>query len=205
MLRVTPMNKHCCRSLPLLERYHSASTEIILSSRSVVHPTSTSIFWFRRVYRAKMWMERKYIACEVDRLLHTLLNVKRLIAFFSAMKAQDLLLYRLVFCFHPCQIPFRMPNRPVPPWDIGKTWGWFSLYETEKLTPRRDSWDIAVSSSSLSAAPSWMSGIHRHWGGGGGENCVCLNFKNRLLAGNEYPATVAQLCLSESKSNPRGC
>lgn len=38
-----------------------------------------------------------------------------------------------------------------------------------------------------------------------GENHVCLNFKNRLLAGNEYPATVAQLCLSESKSNPRGC
>lgn len=34
----------------------------------------------------------------------------------------------------------------------------------EKLTLRWDSWDVAVSSFSLSAAPSWMSGIHRHRG-----------------------------------------
>lgn len=46
-------------------------------------------------------MERKYIVCEVDGLLHTLLNIKRLTAFFfSTMKVQDLSLYHLLFYFH---------------------------------------------------------------------------------------------------------
>lgn len=93
-------------------------------------------------------------------ILHS--TLKSLLLFFTLKNESSL--YPLLFYFHPCQIPFLMSNQPSPPWDTGKTWGWFSLYETEKLTLCWDSWDIAVSSFSLSAAPSWMSGIHRHWG-----------------------------------------
>lgn len=141
---------------------------------------------------------KKYIACETDGLLYTSLNWKAYCFFFTPKSGSSLC--HLLF-FHPCQIPFQMSNQASPLWDIGKTRGWFSLYETEKLTLCWDSWGIAVSSFSLSAAPSWMSGIHRYWGR--------LMFAWILKAGcllgmNEYPATVAQLCLLKSKSNLSG-
>lgn len=121
--------------------------------------------------------------------------------FFSLVKVQVLLTYHLLFYFHPCQIPFLMSNQPAPPWDTGKMWGWFSLYETEKLALLEQlghscQFLFIISSTQLDV---WNSQTL-------GETHVCLNFKSRLLAGNEYPATVAQLCLlKKSKSNPSGC
>lgn len=82
MLRVTPVTVHYSQSPILLDEYLSASTEISFSSQPVVPPASILIFKFRKVCRARMRMERKYIVCEVDGLLHTLLNIKRLTAFF---------------------------------------------------------------------------------------------------------------------------
>lgn len=91
-----------------------------------------------------------------------------------------------------------MPDHPALLWDTSKPQGWFSIYEAEKAALHRDSWDIAVSPFSLSAAPSWISGIQTLR-----EKYVCLHFKNRLIAGYEYPATVAQLCLCETEQFPK--
>lgn len=164
MLRVAPLDTHCCRSLVLLERSGSVSTEIILSSRPVLHPASVLVFWFRRVQQARMQVERKCGNVWNWWIASYFTQHQKAYCFYSLLKVEVVLLYHLLFYFHPCQIPFLMSNQPAPPWDTGKTWGWFSLYETEKLTLCWDSWDIAISSFSLSVAPSCMSGIHRHWG-----------------------------------------
>lgn len=122
--------------------------------------------------------------------------------FFSVFKVKILLLYHLLLYFHPCQISFLMSNQPSPPWNtrLGKTSGLvFSLWNREVNSVLGQlghscQFLFIISSTQLDV---WNSQTL-------GETHVCLNFKSRLLAGNEYPATVAQLCLLKSKSNPSG-
>lgn len=112
MIRVTPLNTHCCWSLVLLERYCSMSTgKITLSSQPVVHPASTLIFRFRRVYQiARMQMKRKYIACKVNGLLHTLLNIKGWLFFFQS-STRSLIYYST---FTHASYSFWCPITPFP-------------------------------------------------------------------------------------------
>lgn len=100
--------------LALLEKCCSTSTEIILSSGPVVHPASTLIFWFRGVYQARVWMQRKYIACELDGLLHTLLNIKRLIAFFHPWKCKISYFTTYHSTFNHARYHFWCPVTPFP-------------------------------------------------------------------------------------------
>lgn len=145
-------------------RYCSQTTEIILTPCSVVHPASRLIFFGSEEYAAQ--------GCELKgNILHVKLTDCFMLystlegwLFFSATKVQNLLLFHPLFYFHLRQTSFLMSNYAIPPWDTSKSQGWFSLHEPGKVTLHWDSWDIAVSSFSLSAAPSWMSGIHRHWG-----------------------------------------
>lgn len=111
-----------------------------------------------------MWNERRCTACEVDWLLHALLNIKRLIAFFFSFESARSFTLPFTLYVHPGQTSLLMPDHPAPLWDTSKSQGWFSLYEAEKAALHWDSWDMAVSPFSLSAASSWISGIHRHWG-----------------------------------------
>lgn len=175
-----------------------SSTKIIPSSHPVMHPPSVLRFWFRRVYQARIQMERKNIACEVDRLLHIYSTLKGWLLFFQPSKRK--ISYFATYCstFTHARYHFWWPITLLPlEISAGLV---FSLWNRE-VDPALGQLGhscqflFIISGTQLDV---WNSQTL-------GETHVCLNFRNRLLAGNEYLVTVAQLCLSKSKSNPRGC
>lgn len=159
-----------------------------------------NIFWFRRVCCSRMWTERKYTACEVDWLLHALLNIRRLVGFFSYQSAKSLT-FPPTILLSPASDIISDAQLRHPPLRYQQVSGLvFSSWTREGNSALGQlghscQFLFIISSTQLDV---WNSQTL-------GENHVCLNFKNRLLAGNEYPATVAQLCRSESKTNPKGC
>lgn len=146
-----------------------------------------------------MQMERKYIACEVDRLLHILVNVKRLIVFFfQPSKCKISYFYTYCSTFTHARYHFWWPIALLP---LEISAGLVFSLRNREVDPALG--QLGHSCQFLFIISGTQLGV---WNSQTlGETHVCLNFRNRLLAGNEYPATVAQLWLSKSKSNPRGC
>lgn len=80
-----------------------------------------------------MQMERKYIACEVDRLLHILVNVKRLIGFFFfSHQSTRSLTFTLTVLLSP--MPDTISDDQSLCYPLRYQQDWFPLYETEKST-----------------------------------------------------------------------